>query len=67
MTLFLSFADYVLGLINKRHYIPAVRLVCLFKLTDFQPQTLLMKEVIDLKRSALEKVRTGSHVFNLGQ
>ncbi|CAL9241803.1 unnamed protein product [Arabidopsis halleri] len=51
----LKIPDYVLGLINNRHYIPAVRLVCLFKLKDFQPQTLLMKEVIDLKRSALEK------------
>jgi len=60
LTLFLSFADYVIGLINNRHYIPAARLVSLFDLKDFSAQNLLMKAVIDLKRSALEKVRTGS-------
>ncbi|XP_023645247.1 FRIGIDA-like protein 5 [Capsella rubella] len=48
--------ECVLGLINDRHYIPAARLVCLFKLKDFSAQNLLMKEVINLKRSALGKV-----------
>ncbi|CAA0407704.1 unnamed protein product [Arabidopsis thaliana] len=51
----LKIPDYVIGLINNRHYIPAARLVSLFDLKDFSAQNLLMKAVIDLKRSALEK------------
>lgn len=61
----LSFAEFVVDLITNRQYVPAVRLICLLKLTDYSPSNILMKEIIDLRRSTLEKVRTEPHVSAL--
>ncbi|XP_010421475.1 PREDICTED: A-kinase anchor protein 9-like [Camelina sativa] len=46
---------FVKELIKKNQYIPAVRLICLFKLNgELSPSHLLRKEIINLRRSALE-------------
>ncbi|XP_010485892.1 PREDICTED: FRIGIDA-like protein 5 [Camelina sativa] len=52
---------FVKELIKKNRYIPAVGLICLFKLTgELSPSHLLRKEIINLRRSALESRPTES-------
>ncbi|XP_002862604.2 uncharacterized protein LOC9298680 [Arabidopsis lyrata subsp. lyrata] len=52
---------FVKALIKKEQYIPAVRLVCLFKLNEeFSPSHLLEKEIINLRWSVLGKRPTQS-------
>ncbi|CAE5966162.1 unnamed protein product [Arabidopsis arenosa] len=52
---------FVKELIKKEQYIPAVRLVCLFKLNEeFSPSYLLEKEIINLRWSVLGKRPTES-------
>ncbi|KFK23552.1 hypothetical protein AALP_AAs53505U000400 [Arabis alpina] len=47
--------EFVKELIKKMQYIPAVRLICSFKLDpDFSPSLILMKEVVNLRNSALQ-------------
>ncbi|CAH8306096.1 unnamed protein product [Eruca vesicaria subsp. sativa] len=54
----LTIREVVEELIKKSQYIPAVRLICLFKLdkevSSFSPSELLKKEIINLRHSALE-------------
>ncbi|KAL1211668.1 FRIGIDA-like protein 1 [Cardamine amara subsp. amara] len=53
--------EIVENLITKRQYIAAVWLICLFKLKEkFSPSDLLMKEIINLRQSALKKRLTES-------
>ncbi|CAH8389435.1 unnamed protein product [Eruca vesicaria subsp. sativa] len=53
----LKIPEFVRDLIKDHQYIPAVRIICLFKRKDFSATTLLMKEITDLRRSAMGKVQ----------
>ncbi|CAH2055071.1 unnamed protein product, partial [Thlaspi arvense] len=55
--------EFVKELIEKSQYIPAVRIICLFKLDtelSFSPSELLKKEIINFRRPALENRSTES-------
>uniref|UniRef100_A0A1J3KAL1 FRIGIDA-like protein n=1 Tax=Noccaea caerulescens TaxID=107243 RepID=A0A1J3KAL1_NOCCA len=48
--------EFIRELIEDHQYIPAARIICLFKRKDFSATTLLMKEITDLRRrSSVEK------------